>query len=300
MQEDTWCAISTGAVVSMKSPHHSDLMDVIFDPEVKHVFDLLTELFGVRAVLYDSFGNELLSGGGKSNCEFCHLIQTKLGQLQNCLSWDDKQRKQAAESKGVHPYICHAGVNESIMAVYDKDTLLGYVLIGQYRSREKPEQHLRKAWAKKYANNKIDKLFSKIPQHSAKQIRHIESLFESLVKMITNQRLIEVYDRNPLQILIARMRQAPEEQLSLRGASIILGKSQSTVSHLFTKHYQTGFKQVQLRIRLERACQLLEQDLSLQIQDISEQVGFTDALYFSRQFKKHLHMSPSAYRAAHS
>lgn len=282
----------------MEDPKHNsgDLMGVIFDPEVEKMFSHLAELFGVRAVLFDPSGNEVFSGSDKPICEFCDLIQNKLGQYKNCRAWDAKQQQLAADSQDLIAYQCHAGVNEAIMAVYDKDTLLGYVLIGQYRSREKPEEHLRTAWQRKHNTDEIDKAFERIPRHGPQEIEHIEALFASLVRLIASQRLIEVHERNPLQVLIARMRHNPAEQLSLQGAATILGKSPSTVSHLFTQYYHSGFKQVQLRIRMEKACQLLEDDPDLRILDIAEQLGFSDPLYFSRQFKQFVHLSPSEYR----
>ncbi len=288
--------------MAKKQQATTELMGVIFDPEVTKIFRHLVELFGVRVVLFDPSGKEVLSGGDKPNCAFCHLIQTRLEQLPTCRGFDERMRQEAAAAldpsgdSRLIPYQCHAGVNESIVAIYDGDTLLGYVLAGQYRNREKPEAHLRKAWAERYANDEMDKAFAQIPFHSEERIKHIESLFSSLVKLICSQRLIEVNERNPLQVLISRMRHDPGEQLTLQGAATILGKSTSTVSHLFTHYYQSGFKQVQLRIRMEKACQLLEEEPDLRILDIAERLGFSDPLYFSRQFKKFVHVSPKAYR----
>ncbi len=274
----------------------AQLMEVIFDPEVEKVFKHITELFGVRTVLFDAAGNEILSGADKPNCAFCHLIQEKLDQYPKCRSWDAQQQEQASKTEELIAYRCHAGVNESIMAVYDKDTLLGYVVIGQYRSRDQAEEHLRRDWQRLYNNDQMDKAFEAIPFHSPEKIKHIEALISSVVKLIAKQRLIEVHEKNPLQVLIARMRHNPREQLTLQKAATILGKSTSTVSHLFTQYYQSGFKQVQLRIRIEKACQLLEEQPDLMVSEIAEKVGFADPLYFSRQFKQMMHMSPRAYR----
>jgi len=49
-----------------------------------------------------------------------------------------------------------------------------------------------------------------------------------------------------------------------------------------------------LKIRMERAKLLLLEPLT--IEQVASSVGFTDALYFSKQFKKWYGRSPSEYR----
>jgi AraC-like DNA-binding protein len=49
-----------------------------------------------------------------------------------------------------------------------------------------------------------------------------------------------------------------------------------------------------IKVRLEKAKKLLKQPLT--IEQVAFNVGFTDALYFSRQFKKYYGLSPTRYR----
>ena len=53
------------------------------------------------------------------------------------------------------------------------------------------------------------------------------------------------------------------------------------------------------KLRLEKAKELLAYT-DLDIREIAEKVGFRNANYFSRVFKKHKQMTPSAYRAKKS
>ena len=50
-----------------------------------------------------------------------------------------------------------------------------------------------------------------------------------------------------------------------------------------------------IRIRLSKACELLENS-DIPIKDIAEQVGYPDAYYFSKLFKKYFGVSPAHYR----
>ncbi len=73
--------------------------------------------------------------------------------------------------------------------------------------------------------------------------------------------------------------------------------------YLSYKHMTACFKrekgispqQYHTRLRMEQACKLLRSTL-LSISEISEQLGYTDPLYFSRCFHSIIGMSPSEYR----
>ncbi|WJH37586.1 helix-turn-helix transcriptional regulator [Paenibacillus sp. CC-CFT747] len=73
-----------------------------------------------------------------------------------------------------------------------------------------------------------------------------------------------------------------------------LGYHRTYLSKIFKQ--QTGLSPMNflLKIRMERARLLLEKPLT--IEQVASSVGFSDALYFSKQFKKWYGASPSDYR----
>ncbi|WP_438350758.1 helix-turn-helix domain-containing protein [Paenibacillus sp. FA6] len=78
----------------------------------------------------------------------------------------------------------------------------------------------------------------------------------------------------------------------------IAAKSDISVRHLnriFRAYYLTTPIAYLQRLRLERACTLLNQT-SLSITEISYECGFNDSNYFTRQFKKTYDMSPKSFR----
>lgn len=70
----------------------------------------------------------------------------------------------------------------------------------------------------------------------------------------------------------------------------------STFIRIFRQ--KTGYPPVEyfLRLKVQRACELLE-TTDLSIGQISRQLGYEDQYYFSRLFKKFMHLSPQNYRA---
>ncbi len=73
---------------------------------------------------------------------------------------------------------------------------------------------------------------------------------------------------------------------------------------LSTSHYSLAFKQKTgrapvdylIQLKVQKACQLLDHS-NLRIKEIAVQVGYDDAYYFSRIFKKLMNVSPKEYRA---
>ena len=64
---------------------------------------------------------------------------------------------------------------------------------------------------------------------------------------------------------------------------------------LFQEHAQTSPKQYQLKIRLERARELLR-NTELPLKEIALRLGFHTAFHFSHQFREHHRIAPSAWR----
>ncbi|MEG0497511.1 MAG: helix-turn-helix domain-containing protein, partial [Carnobacterium sp.] len=50
-----------------------------------------------------------------------------------------------------------------------------------------------------------------------------------------------------------------------------------------------------IKIRLEQAKLLLDTETDMTIKEISKLIGYNDALYFSKLFKKHYGQPPSAF-----
>ncbi|MDR0450385.1 MAG: PocR ligand-binding domain-containing protein [Treponema sp.] len=82
---------------------------------------------------------------------------------------------------------------------------------------------------------------------------------------------------------------------SVAGAVYI---SEFYLSHLFRKEMDTTFSDYVSRVRIDRAKTILKKALDIRIQELSEIVGFNDANYFAKSFKKLTGQSPREYQAS--
>ncbi|MBB3109837.1 AraC-like DNA-binding protein [Paenibacillus phyllosphaerae] len=86
------------------------------------------------------------------------------------------------------------------------------------------------------------------------------------------------------------------DQISIESLSRTLGYHRTHLSKMFKQ--ATGYSPAQflLRVRMERARELLDSQPHLLIDQVASSVGYNDALHFSRQFHKLVGCSPTAYR----
>ncbi len=84
----------------------------------------------------------------------------------------------------------------------------------------------------------------------------------------------------------------------LRTATIAaeLGVSPRTVQNMFAAMGTTPACHI-AGLRLERAAELLTADRAMSMTDIAFELGYNDSAYFSRCFRQHYGMTPSAYRS---
>jgi len=71
-------------------------------------------------------------------------------------------------------------------------------------------------------------------------------------------------------------------------------------SNLFALHYRKVFaqkcKQAMVKIRLEKAIQIMRITPSVKCFEVANQIGLPDELALYKYFKRHLHNSPTFYR----
>ncbi len=98
-----------------------------------------------------------------------------------------------------------------------------------------------------------------------------------------------------VQRVLAYMRQRREEQLSIPELAGMVNLSTSHFCAVFKR--VTGFPPLDyfIRLKIRRGCELLD-GTRLPVQRIAEELGFADAFYFSRVFRRIHGVSPTAYR----
>ena len=85
-----------------------------------------------------------------------------------------------------------------------------------------------------------------------------------------------------------------KEQVSLSAAASEIGVSSSYLSSYFKRSMGDTFVHYVTKRKLELACQMLSKGML--VREVSEELGFSDVSYFSRQFKKYMGKTPEEWR----
>ena len=86
-----------------------------------------------------------------------------------------------------------------------------------------------------------------------------------------------------------------ERKVSLRELADVANLSQSRLSHLFKCQTEMSPGEYLIRLRMEKARQVLATSM-LSIKQVMAMAGYYDKSHFTRHFRKAFRLSPSEYR----
>lgn len=112
-----------------------------------------------------------------------------------------------------------------------------------------------------------------------------ESIFAAYLNssVKTNQQLIKE--------VVAFIHNSYQENITLKTLAEYSGKKADQLSYLFYQYMGIRPINYLIKYRLEQAIELLQEGYT--VQEVASLVGYSDPLYFSRIFKKHVGYSPS-------
>ena len=111
--------------------------------------------------------------------------------------------------------------------------------------------------------------------------------------MASRHNLAEHTDK--LAIVVAYMEKNYPNRITLEQLSRLVKLSPRNFQQIFKDYFGISPFQQLIKIRLNHASKLLRKT-DYSISEISYATGFGDGAYFTRQFNKMFHMSPSVYR----
>ena len=268
-------------------------LEWVLHSDVGILFDHFSRLFGIRIAFFSLDGRELKTGIQKSICPYCLFLRERFSLENVCLKQDHDMRQRASASGEMTTYTCHAGLMEVVYPILAGEKLIGYVMIGQFRT-ENSQMGLELP-SNIRDRSDVQKLYQEVPVFSKEKVEPILAMFTVMVRYMIDQRFIHMKGDEMVRTIISYMEEHPEKHLSLSEAAKFISKSTSTVTHLFQKVLGKSFKQTQVDIKLNIAEGLFFSMPRLSISEVAMKVGYDDPLYFSRLFRKYRGISPRQY-----
>lgn len=266
---------------------------IIFKDDVQNIFDRFSSVFDLKIVFYSPDGEIIKVGLNRPNSLYCQLIQDQLFGINACLSVDRILREKARTLRKATENVCHAGVKDVVAPIFSDASLIGYIGYGQFRQRNDVPPRVMSAWAQKGWNpSPLKAAFLRLPIYSNEKETDIKELFSYLLNYIVSQQMIAAKGDLVLHKALSYIYSHVDCPISLSDVATAVERSRSTVSHLFKDKLKSGFKNTVMNIRFDKAEEYFRIAPHLKIKDVSEKVGYEDALYFSRIYKRHRKLSP--------
>ncbi|MNP62884.1 Melibiose operon regulatory protein [compost metagenome] len=86
-----------------------------------------------------------------------------------------------------------------------------------------------------------------------------------------------------------------DQKITLNEVAAHFDFTPNYLGHLFKVETNSLFSDFLSELRMKRVCELLE-DPTKKVYEIAEQAGYKNIIYFNRQFKQYMGMSPGEYR----
>ena len=273
-------------------------MEYIFHKE--KLEELLSDFYistGIAMTLYDASGRIVTKSPIYTEC--CACMRTKEACVESCNRSDRIHMEQAAKSKQICAYTCHAGLMEVITPIVYEDTVIAYLQIGQFRDSEQiysSREQIRKT-AETYGliPAELLALYEKNPELSREKLRALLNIIHILIRSFWEDGLI-LRNRSMRSVKIEQyITEHLHEQLSVAMLCSRFSMSKFALYGLFREEFQTTVNGFILEKRMALARKLLKEQQG-NITQIAESCGFADYNYFIRVFRDRMGITPLQYR----
>jgi AraC-like DNA-binding protein/ligand-binding sensor protein len=277
-------------------------INYIFHEEIAKIIDSFKNLFNIKVSFFSIYNDEETVTGNAPWCEYCRMLRTQLGLDYACRNIDAEKQKQSLKENRLVTYVCHGGMTEGILPVYNIDKPIGYMMIGQFRQSDTMPLNIREQWQSKFGNDDLYEAFCRSPVYDKLKIQNIFMIFSLLVEVVAQKHLVAVNNSLPIMKLLSHIKEHPEINISTTEAASMLNCSTSYLTHNFRKITGQSFKKYAIEQKLAKADELLESKIysTQTIYEIAKAVGYKDPFMFSRIYKKYRGRSPSKQKPANT
>ncbi|WP_034849882.1 AraC family transcriptional regulator [Clostridium hydrogeniformans] len=143
----------------------------------------------------------------------------------------------------------------------------------------------------------LNKIFESTKLEHGREIRMLGYLYLFLSLIIEESKVNQTvnYKYEYIQKALEYIEMNYSRSISIKNLADHVGLNRSYFSTLFKASLNLSPENFLIQYRINKACELLNQNKTLRISDVSRSVGYMDQLAFSKTFKKVKGCSPSEY-----
>lgn len=219
-----------------------------------------------------------------ANNPLCKAIQSTPEGREMCVASDRALLRNCEESRCRKCHVCHAGLTDVAVPIFDGEQLLGYIILGQMKTDT--------AYT---GSEALRPLYDALPLYTTEQIRAISSVAEMLARTVLLENLLRPSYRRGVAEAIAYIDTHLCEKLTVSSIAKNTYVSKTALYEAFHKQFSCTVGEYVNDRRLSRSCELLK-STTHSVEAIAQAVGFASTAYYSRTFKKKYGVSPLRFR----
>jgi AraC-like DNA-binding protein len=193
-------------------------------------------------------------------------------------------------------YPCHAGLVDAAFPIRLNEEVVGYAMIGQFRTQNAIPPAILRGWGKTGFDPAIlEKAFTEQPFFEKTSLENMLSLFSMLCDYIVSKRYIRTRQLDISAEVLRWIENHISAPISFREVADHLGYSQSTILNALNKKLHVNFKSLCILKKIEQFEIIVTEDPLISIEEAALKVGYCDVSYFSRLYKKVRSTTPSLF-----
>ena len=274
----------------------SGKLNLFFDEEVQQLIDSFAQCFNVKITIFSARMEEMVVGLQNPGSAFCQTIQKKLRFRYRCCR-QDKQMCECCEKQDTTiVYSCHAGLSEIIMPIKIERKLIGYAILGQFRTGQNLSEDIIQAWEEGgYEYGELQALYNSQPIFDKLSLDNMLRLFTMMISYIVASEHVKLRKPGITEQVIHWLDEHIAEPINLNAVATAINYSRSTISHTISNQLGLSFKKLCILRKIQRFESIIALNPTISIQEAANMVGYVDSLYFSRIYKKIRLAAPSSY-----
>jgi AraC-like DNA-binding protein/ligand-binding sensor protein len=239
---------------------------------------------------------ELIVGLRMPGSAFCRMIQQKLRLRYRCCRQDKLMCERCEKKDDLVVYRCYAGLSEVVLPIKIDGALIGYGMLGQFRTCKVLPDEIVNAWTKAGLEKEtLLAAFRKQPFFDQAALDNMLRLFSMLIAFVVTREYVRVRHPGLTEQVSHWLDEHIAGPVALDDLAAMVHRSRSSISHTIKRQLGLSFKQLCILKRIERFESIIAQDPSISIQEAASLVGYEDPFYFSRIYKKVRFAAPSTF-----
>ncbi len=234
-------------------------------------------------------------GSKKSNNLYCRLIQSSKQGFVRCINSNRTLLDECKEKKKPIMHICHAGLVEMAVPILYNDRIIGYVMLGHIRAEGISVDFEDRLSSIPTDVNLASDVFSSLPTFEDRKLRSIMNLATMFGKYVIIENLIKPKESENLEHIRHYVYENIDKKLTALKIARGVHVSKSTLYNLVSVNFGCTVSEFINKVKIDKAKDLL-QKTDLQVDEISQRLGFSSPAYFGKVFKRCVGISPLKYR----